>query len=118
MEKVVTFYIKDFRGGVVDDFIKYLQQLGMRIILPHVNVCNKLLIQKGEAEIDIIFDEEKRGQWVSVKDELPEPCKAVLVYGKTGDMVNWRVDYITECGMWANSFTVTHWMPLPEPPKE
>ena len=57
-------------------------------------------------------------RWVSVKDGLPEPCKAVLVYGKVGDMVNWRVDYITECGMWAKSFTVTHWQYLPEPPKE
>lgn len=60
-----------------------------------------------------------KSEWVSVKkDGLPEPYKAVLVYGKVGDMVNWKVDYITECGMWANSFTVTHWRYLPELPKE
>ena len=56
-------------------------------------------------------------EWISVKDRLPEPCKAVLVYGKAGDMVNLKVDYITECGMWANSFTVTYWMPLPQKPE-
>lgn len=59
MEKVVTFYIKDFRGRTVDDFIKYLQQLGMRVFLPPVNVCNKMLDTEGEVKIDIIFDEKK-----------------------------------------------------------
>ena len=59
MKKIVTFYVKDFRGAAVDDFIKYLQQFGMRVNLPHVNVCNKMLDTKGEVRIDIIFDEEK-----------------------------------------------------------
>ena len=36
-------------------------------------------------------------QWISVKDRLPEPSEKVLTYGVK---------------------TVTHWMPLPEPPKE
>ena len=35
--------------------------------------------------------------WVSVKDRLPEPSEKVLTYGVK---------------------TVTHWMPLPGPPKE
>ena len=78
------------------------------------------LYKKCDELRDRLIDAEKQlanYQWTSVKNGLPEPCKAVLVYGKAGDMVNWKVDYITECGMWAKSFTVTHWMPLPEPPK-
>ena len=34
--------------------------------------------------------------WISVKDRLPEPSEKVLTYGVK---------------------TVTHWMPLPEPPE-
>ena len=63
-------------------------------------------------------------EWISVNDRLPENSDSVLVFGK----------YI--CGgsidmAWCNSVTktfyseeeshlldnVTHWMPLPEPPK-
>lgn len=46
--------------------------------------------------LKIVVNEE--GQpWISVKDRLPEPSEKVLTYGVK---------------------TVTHWMPLPEPPKE
>lgn len=80
-------------------------------------------------------------EWISVKDRLPEAkhgerfaeSDMVLVYGAyTGDYcyglgvccydrenvaltneVVWAGDLD---GMW--DFVVTHWMPLPEPPKE
>ena len=59
-----------------------------------------------------------RGEWISVNDRLPERGKRVLVYSEYmrnsengGISVNWgwmchkrRTD-------------ITHWMPLPEPPK-
>lgn len=62
-------------------------------------------------------------EWISVKDRLPKPYERVLTYrkdyaidtetykGKFGKniMWSWDVEAMTP---------VTHWMPLPEPPKE
>lgn len=63
-------------------------------------------------------------EWISVKDRLPE---------KTSRCIVSRFDYVTctsfidilwfEKDSWwdrlyPGNFAVTHWMPLPEPPKE
>ena len=66
-------------------------------------------------------------EWIRVKDKLPEPETEVLVYrgNHFGDIMNvytylgngeWEDDY----GYWARTEDdgITHWMPLPEPPKE
>ena len=55
-------------------------------------------------------------EWISVHDRLPEMSGEYLVATVTG-YVGVRHFYVT----WPRSFqadTVTHWMPLPEPPKE
>ena len=63
-------------------------------------------------------------EWISVEDRLPEDGKSVFVYCKEqnrlefvpfiGDfpllIINWETNEST-C-------PVTHWMPVPEPPKE
>lgn len=67
-------------------------------------------------------------EWISVKDRLPRPENCVLVYrrnlGRPDGYVS--IDYATlghgENLMWVGDYTtwkseVTHWMPLPEPPK-
>jgi hypothetical protein len=60
-------------------------------------------------------------QWVSVKDRLPEPLQDVLiVYAPTNEVRN---DFRMECWNWPENPVhetqfVTHWQPLPEPPKE
>ncbi len=68
--------------------------------------------------------------WISVNDRLPNSNKKVLVYCKNerdeyvgvGYYRNWMGKYWFDsenkepfevCG-----YEVTHWMPLPEPPKE
>lgn len=64
--------------------------------------------------------EAKIPRWIPVSDSLPKECHAVLIC-KDGDE--------TSCGYRINSdwyeenellaaynITVTHWMPLPEPP--
>lgn len=65
-------------------------------------------------------------EWISVKDRLPSIDENVLVYdncfkdvsiGYISDFLNYRKTWITDCGE-SVSDTVTHWMPLPEPPKE
>jgi uncharacterized protein DUF551 len=57
-------------------------------------------------------------QWISVKDRLPEKEKKVLVYAKYFETTQ---DSLTKYGDWLDSdpqANITHWMPLPEPPKE
>lgn len=55
-------------------------------------------------------------EWISVKDRLPEPWTEVLVWrGPEYPIVSSEV---TSTGLWCHFFNITHWMPLPEPPKE
>lgn len=65
----------------------------------------------------------KLGEWISVKDRLPEDNTDVLVYH--GSLISiysymghneWEDDY----GYFSRTDDdgITHWMPLPEPPKE
>ena len=62
-------------------------------------------------------------QWISVADRLPEPWKQVLIYSRhdfcesafyIGAPGKWRVTWNHEM---LDADSVTHWMPLPEPPK-
>lgn len=62
-------------------------------------------------------------EWVSVKDGLPDDGETVLTY-KNGIVEvqvyeKKRNGWISWQGNWFWSMaTVSHWMPLPEPPKE
>ncbi len=65
-------------------------------------------------------------KWISVKDRLPEDDQSVLMYemGQTGlPLIGWFEVNADVPGFYiAHSFQnarvhVTHWMPLPEPPK-
>ena len=53
-------------------------------------------------------------EWVSVEERLPEPTHCVLVYTTDYSI---EVDAIGSDGEWM-SYEVTHWMPLPAPPKK
>ena len=56
--------------------------------------------------------------WISVKDRLPDTYKAVITYDKySGVKENWLLKS-KPCVSWSQGFHVTHWMPLPEAPKE
>lgn len=70
-------------------------------------------------------------EWISVKDRLPEKYISVLitdVNGITADDREPEKAHLDKDGKWywVNIFKyseykeieVTHWMPLPEPPKE
>jgi len=79
----------------------------------------------------VVMDAPTIGGWISVKDKLPPMYHMVLITGKNsaggsfgvikgshdGDKGQW---YRDDIGQYADSRgdTVTHWMPLPEPPKE
>ena len=62
-------------------------------------------------------------EWISVDDRLPEPWKQVLIYSRhdfcesalyIGVQGKWRVTWNHEM---LDADSVTHWMPLPLPPK-
>lgn len=71
-------------------------------------------------------------KWISVKDRLPEYNTDVLVYaiGKSYDSVITITSYtdskfgfaikywIEPWQYFFYDYTITHWMPLPPPPKE
>ena len=62
-------------------------------------------------------------EWISVNDRLPEPWKQVLIYSRydfcevalyIGIPGKWRVTWNHDM---LDADSVTHWMPLPQPPK-
>lgn len=63
-------------------------------------------------------------EWVSVKDRLPEAGKILVTDGETVTISNGAWLYRSLEGKtrvpanYGAGLTVTHWMPLPEPPKE
>jgi hypothetical protein len=58
--------------------------------------------------------------WVSVGDQLPQPGTPVLVVQRGGAMAVACVEGTEwfHCDLFLRARDVTHWMPLPEPPKE
>lgn len=71
--------------------------------------------------------EPKFGEWISVKDRLPERDTYVLVYSETYLKTKIAIFYYKKEDVWhydSNSYAyteyygITHWMPLPLPPTE
>jgi hypothetical protein len=63
-------------------------------------------------------------KWISVKDRLPEDSQEVIIYSE-GGKVEAGVYYCKEFGFDYYDVSirdiivnVTHWMPLPEPPRD
>lgn len=60
-------------------------------------------------------------RWIPVEEQLPEKDGYVLVYRQNHPGCSWDLLYWYGGGWAASNQTaksVTHWMPLPEPPKE
>lgn len=69
--------------------------------------------------------EQEQSQWISVKERLPEPFVSVLVQMPgENPCPTVREGFITRDGIWHSALydrepdEVTHWRPMPEPPKE
>ena len=59
--------------------------------------------------------------WISVKDRLPDHSGYYLVYALGGQDIAEYYKSVKPSGGFQNhrlTYTITHWQPLPEPPKE
>ena len=78
--------------------------------MPTCKICGK------PVTTGIVVHAECLPQWVSVEDRLPETAQDVIVFDGR------NVTFACKLGVWYGEFSrainVTHWMPLPEPPKE
>ena len=85
------------------------------------------LVDPTEAVADYLLDSDVTVQeWISVEDRLPEPFVSVLACIPSEEpLPTVHESYIADHGAWVCILTaeryktgeVTHWMPLPEPPK-
>lgn len=86
--------------------------------------CDQTIEKLVDDVEDVIANGVTVQQWIPVSERLPKPFVTVLVHIPTESpcpTVVWG--FLTDSGLWhANFFDrekdeVTHWMPLPQPPK-
>ena len=90
--------------------------------------CGSILKQQAADMLEKLAAEkdEKKPEWISVKDRLPERDRNVLVidgHNSIRILAFWRKngnewEWITETYGISRKNDVKMWMPLPEPPKE
>lgn len=56
----------------------------------------------------------RKQEWISIADRLPEDSMTVITFNMMGEV---DADYYAAYSLGFTDKTVTHWMPLPEPPK-
>lgn len=93
-----------------------LTNLDVQIILTELE-----RLQQENAQLRAEISRMKRGGWVSVKERLPELGQGVLVIDRDGsqEVATFAGDcFVGHDGIGADVNYFTHWMTLPEPPKE
>ena len=107
-----------------EEAITWLENRAKQIPLPGALEVYRMAIAALRA-LDAQEKPESFGERISVKDRLPEPSRYVACIAKRNPFSRFMpmVARIEKNG-WANPITeqyiseVTHWLPLPEPPKE
>ena len=61
------------------------------------------------------YRKQNEGEWISVDERLPDKWQRVLVNYYGNVCISWQNANGTWFECWNDK--VTHWMPLPEPPK-
>lgn len=88
--------------------------------------CGNIILSQAADMLEKLAAEkdEKKLEWISVKDRLPEAGKILVTDGETVTISNGAWPYRSLEGKtrvpanYGAGLTVTHWMPLPELPKE
>ena len=80
----------------------------------------KYILNKQNEEIKRLKDQQPK--WIPVEERLPEDHENVLIFDKKwGILIGWHMTWTNSDG-WGTTepkrtTEITHWMPLPEPPK-
>ena len=75
-----------------------------------------LFLEEKRMSIAVIQEQEQR-RWIPVTERLPDKPMKCLVYTKRGECCGYDMACYNQ-GFYLQYANVTHWMPLPEPPKE
>lgn len=104
------FLIEEQAADAIEDLEKCLAIT----LLEYQKANNKLLMTEEYVK--------QKNRWIPVTEQLPEHSGDYLVYSVGG---NWKQLSTIEIAFWNDKnfivqsfFAVTHWMPLPELPKE
>ena len=88
----------------------------------YCNKCGQEMVDSGhrcavqsERLTSVVRSNATNG-WISVKDRLPENNNSVLTYSDDIDGNKYRL-ITPNLSLQSFPSSVTHWMPLPEPPK-
>lgn len=104
--------IRAFGSG---DPIEYQSEIESKMLSQYVRAAKAML--KAIPAADVV----ERPHWISMTERLPEKRKWVLCRCEANiiEVLRWENDewYHYPMHVYYPSF-VTHWMPLPEPPKE
>ena len=116
-----------------------------KIVRDYVKLLNEHYDRQKDLTAKAIGKLKSQSQWISVKDELPEDVTTVMVYRRSDhpkpfepyrvDIMNFSINEPpqhgssaghTDYSFWQEyrhdhydlTHLVTHWQPLPQPPKE
>jgi hypothetical protein len=88
----------------------------------HLAVCGRYTATGGNVREckHFVADNHVGGKWISVSERLPEYDGRYICNVKSFAFPGtfFQKELCFEYGEWAGGYEVTHWMPLPEPPKE
>ena len=107
--------------GVREKLVELLCNLPTPEFVIGTRRAGKKLITAGFIADHLIANGVTVQEWISVKDRLPEEGDIVLCYMEFGEQRIAQWDESENC--WAGQLIdyhkeqVTHWMPLPQPPK-
>ena len=99
--------------------LRYCAEYDCTTVCPRAGTGNGCITRLKKEAADVI-EELSKSRWIPVTKALPEDGQWVLVWGH-GQHIPTMM--FRESGAWIDDqfefhTTVTHWMPLPEPPKE
>lgn len=96
-----------------------------------VEHCSRACQERDTAQALLRREQERTAQWISVKDRLPDTCglpcllcgenafgQIRVFAGFTGYMERGKFEWHSnQKDIDIDVWTITHWMPLPEPPE-
>lgn len=83
-----------------------------------IGVLFKHCIDQIERDQKEISELREKQRWISAAEKEPEYDMPQLALTADGDVITANYAYGEWFDTWGQDVDVTHWMPLPEPPKE